>query len=740
MGKWAKSARVALRAKEFIQAGDFFKLDGNYSAATRAYLKGDHFEEAAKVLEVIGKPKKAEKLLRKHHLNKQLADFLVRNDRIVEAIDVLQANGYMFEAAEMYEHINQPEAAAHLYMDLGFFEKAGKLFTKSRKFDHAIHAIEKAIETMDEANDRLLASREQKMKEWLANLHLGAKKFRVAGDLFAELLKHDLAAKCYLKSGDRAKAASSLMKAGLLDQAKEILTEMNTSESRVLLGKIFLEQKELEQAVECLKDSEEHTLLSEAFEQLGQFREAAEHLEKSGQQIRAASYFSRAHEYKRAAFIYEEQEQFFEAAECYAKVENFFHAAKLYLKAKNNYKTGECLYKTGKISEALPFFQVVDELDPNFPMAKKYMAEIFFAQEDFNISAKLYEELISKYGFSLNEANIDIYYRLARSLESQKKYEEALQYFERIYTRKADYLDTRDRMRTLSAKMGKVDRATLFQGPLTAKDLQKNQIIADRFRIDEEIGKGGMGYIFKVWDISLGRTVALKMLIHSKGNLEELKAELITARDLTHPYIIKVFDIGQWHDVSYFTMELVEGLTLKKFIEKGADKDFQKKLSLYIRICEGIRAAHNQGVIHRDLKPQNIIVTLDGTPKILDFGIARKYDAKDSKQGVSGSPKYMAPEQILNEDMDPRTDIYALGIIMFYLFTGKEPYVGKNANEILLKQINHPLPDPQAIQPDIPFWLVEIIKHCCHKNKDMRYGSIDELISELKLNTMDFGS
>jgi len=740
MGQWAKSARAALRAKEFIQAGDFFKQDGNYGAAVRAYLKGQHYLEAALLLEQTGKPKKAEKLLRKNNLTKELAEFLIRQDRHVEGIDILQTNGYAFEAAEMYEKINQPEAAGHLYMELGFFEKAGKLFTRSRNFEHAIRAINCAIEQLDQTNERTRAARETKMKEWLANLHLGAKKFTQAGEIFSDLHEHELAAKCFHKAGDPVRAANYLLKANQLEKASALLQNESGPEARIMLGKIFMEQKELEKAVDCLKDSNEHTLLSEAFEQLGRFRDAAEHLEKSGQQVRAAAYYAKANEYKRAAFIYEEQGCFAEAGECYERIENYFHAAQLFHKANQPFRTGECLFKSGKISESLPFLQTVDELDPNYPMAKRYMAEIFYNQKDYNISAKLYEELISKHGFILNEANLDIYYRLARSLESQKKFEESLQYYERIYTRKADYLDTRDRMRALSEKTGKVDRSATLQGPLTTKDLRKNQIIADRFRIDAEIGKGGMGYIFKVWDISLGRTVALKMLIHSRGNLEELKAELITARDLTHPYIIKVFDIGQWRDVSYFTMELVEGSTLKKYVEEEESSGFQEKLQLIIRICEGIQAAHNDGVIHRDLKPQNIIVTKDGTPKILDFGIARKYTAQDQKQGVSGSPKYMAPEQILNEDMDPRTDIYALGIIMFFLFTGKEPFIGKNANEILLKQINQPLPEPQSYRPDIPFWLVEIIKRCASKNKDMRYASIDELISELQLNTLDFSS
>ncbi|PIE03740.1 MAG: hypothetical protein CSA81_00755 [Acidobacteria bacterium] len=740
MGKWSKSARQALRAKEFLQAGDFYKMDGSYRAAIRAYLKGKHFINAAVVYEQIGKPKKAEKILRKQLLWQDLASFLVRQHREHEAIEVYQLNGRKFEAAELYEKMNRPEPAAYLYMELGFHEKAGRLFTKSRNFEQAIIAIETAMSMLDTKMERTHTNKALKMKEWLANLHLGARKYVQAAELFSELLKHDLAAKSYLKAEKPLEAASELIKAGRLDNAKTVLEGQSSVDARVLLGKIYAEEGDMEKAVEFLKDTSEHTLLSEAFEQMGLYREAAEHLEKSGELIRAANFFAKAHEFKKAALIYEERTYHQEAAVCYEKADNYLHAAKLYKLVKDNYKTGECLFKSGKLQDALPFLQLVDEHDSNYPMAKRYMAEIFYTIRDFNISSKLFEELIRKHGFTLSETNMDIYYRLARSLESQGKREEALQYFERIYTRKSDYLDTKQRMRALSERLGRIKLVSHSSAPLTAKELKPGQIIADRFRIDKEIGKGGMGYIFSVWDISLSRTVALKMLIHSKGDLEELKAELITARELTHPYIIKVFDIGQWRDVSYFTMELVEGKTLKEFIESETRSSLEQNLLLFTRICEGIKAAHDQGVIHRDLKPQNIIITADGTPKILDFGIARRYTGQSKKQGVSGSPKYMAPEQILNEDMDPRTDIYALGIIMYYLFTGKEPFTGNNANEILLKQINQQLPDPMLLNREIPFWLVEIIQHCSNKNKDLRYSDVQELLSELKLNMVDLNS
>ena len=247
-----------------------------------------------------------------------------------------------------------------------------------------------------------------------------------------------------------------------------------------------------------------------------------------------------------------------------------------------------------------------------------------------------------------------------------------------------------------------------------------------------------MGFIYRVRDLALDRDVALKMLLHNRGSFEELKTELINARDLTHPYIIKVFDIGEWKGVFYFTMELVEGETLKAYIERSDIKEIEDKLKLLIKVCDGLHSAHTKGIIHRDIKPQNILINPDNEPKVLDFGIARRVNEDTKSQGISGSPKYMAPEQIQNTGADPRTDVYAIGIIMFYMFTKVEPFTGKDANQILLMQINRPLPDPTTYNPSIPYWLAEIIRRCCQKNKDMRYGGMNELIDELRLNIMDF--
>ena len=408
--------------------------------------------------------------------------------------------------------------------------------------------------------------------------------------------------------------------------------------------------------------------------------------------------------------------------------------------AKDRFKAGYCLYKYKRPDDALKQLQLVDEDHPNIFQAKNIMAEIFFVKGVFSVARRLLEEVTS--GVMLDESTMLSFYYLARCLEEEGHKDIAKKYYERIVARKYDYADVADRLKQLTH----IRAATTGKYPLMEETPSKNNInpfalkegdiIDERFEVQGTIGKGGMGAIFKVRDLALDRAIALKMLTHKKADFEELKVELLMARDLTHPYIIKVFDVGQWHDIGYFTMEYVEGKPLKKYIHESNKDTLTDKVRLLIKICEGLKAAHDQDVVHRDIKPQNIIIDKGYNPKILDFGIARK--VTQQSRSISGSPKYMAPEQIQNSVTDVRTDIYALGIIMYYMFTLKEPFVAKTPQEVMHMHLHNPLPDMLAINPSIPYWLCDIIRKCCQKKPDLRFNDMGELIDELNLNLMEF--
>lgn len=737
MGNWSKQARAALSKKNYVQAGDFFKLDGNYRAAIRAYTKGKLFSQAAEIFENLGKPKKALALLKKDGSPKDLGEFFLRQGQKERAIEVFLQNGLEFEAAEMLERDQQFVQAAEVYERIHFHEKAGILYGKTKNFEKAIEMFHIIVAGLESQSGASAKAKTAKYKDWIANLHLGARQFGQAAEIFNQLNQKEKAAKAFLKAGKTFQAAKVLMDMGQADQAKKLLQKLPSVESRILLAKIEIQQNNFEHAAKLLKDTDQHELLVQVHEALGQFGESAKHCEKLGDLSKAAAMYSRGKDFQRAAILFEQQGQYDDAAQNYEKLKKFGHAAKLYHLSQNRYKAGYCLYKINRLQDAL---QQLQELDPEadfFPEARKIKAEIFYKLGNYSVARSILEEITAK--TQLDDTTLPYFYILARCHEECNDTISARKYYERILSRRVNFADTQLRLKNLQSKTVDKTPTKTFgtrRDDFSPHDLTVGDLITNRFRIIKTLGKGGMGYIFKVRDLSLDRDIALKMLLHDRGDFEELKAELVTARDLTHPYIIKVFDIGQWQNIGYFTMEYVEGHSLKNYIINHNNFPIPSKIKLLIKICVGLNAAHTKHVVHRDIKPQNIIVDTQNNPKILDFGIARKVTQVHKEKGVSGSPKYMAPEQIRNLKIDMRTDIYALGIIMFYMFTIKEPFLAKTAQEIMHQQLEMPLPDPVQFNPHIPLWLVDIINKCCQKDPNLRYNNMSELIEELNINLM----
>jgi tetratricopeptide (TPR) repeat protein len=737
MSNWAKQAKLAWSQGDYLRAGDFYKMDGNYRLAIKAYERAGQPVRAARIYEDLGKGKKAEKILMKSGTPHDIAQFLMRQSRTTEAIETYLKHRLEYEAAELLEQTDQLEHAADLYRKLNFFEKAGVLYGKSKQMDKAIGALQLAIGQLKDIGTPASKAKIARYQDWIANFHVALGQFEQAGTLFDELMQREKAARCYLKVGQEVRAAEILLKLGRTEEAESILRQKGSAQGRALLGHLLADRGDFRGAAQQLEGTEEFALLADCYEHLGEFAKASANYERVGNFKRAAALYAESGDFRKAAILNEEKGYYDEAGQCYERIHEFVFAARLYKMARNFYRAGLCLFHSGKLEEALEVLQSADEHGNDGPQIKYLTARIFFQQGYYSVASKLLDELVTS-DMPFVEDSLEPLYLLARCYEELGEFNEARLYFERVCSRKATYQDVRARLEILSRKLGK-SRASQTQEATTLmpNQLTPGEIIAERFRIITEIGKGGMGYIFKVRDMALDRDVALKMLIHNRGSFEELKMELINSRDLTHPYIIKVFDIGEWKNVCYFTMELVKGTSLKAWIESEPLDLIEPKIHILIKICEALQAAHEREIIHRDIKPQNILIDEGRNPKLLDFGIARRKNQVSQNQGISGSPKYMAPEQIQNTGADPRTDIYALGIIMFYMFTKKEPFVGKDANEILLMQINRPLPDPAEINPQIPFWLSEIIRKCCAKNKDLRFSSMNELIEELRLNLLD---
>ncbi len=265
-------------------------------------------------------------------------------------------------------------------------------------------------------------------------------------------------------------------------------------------------------------------------------------------------------------------------------------------------------------------------------------------------------------------------------------------------------------------------------------------IIGDRYEILEKVGTGGMSDVYKAKDHKLNRLVAVKVLkqefSENANFVSKFRVEAQAAAGLAHPNIVNVYDVGEENGIYFIVMELVEGITLKKYIEKKARLSVKEAVSIAIQVCMGIETAHNNHIIHRDIKPQNIIISKEGKVKVTDFGIAKAATSNTITSNVMGSVHYTSPEQARGGYSDEKSDIYSLGITMFEMLTGRVPFNGDTTVAIAIKHIQEEMPSPRDYISEIPVSVEQIVFKCCQKSPDRRYQSMGELIADLKRSLM----
>ncbi|SCX12113.1 serine/threonine protein kinase [Lachnospiraceae bacterium YSD2013] len=261
-------------------------------------------------------------------------------------------------------------------------------------------------------------------------------------------------------------------------------------------------------------------------------------------------------------------------------------------------------------------------------------------------------------------------------------------------------------------------------------------MIGERYEVLEKIGTGGMSDVYKAKDHKLNRFVAVKVLkqefAENANFVSKFKIEAQAAAGLMHPNIVNVYDVGEENGTNYIVMELVEGITLKKYIEKKARLSVKEAVTIAIQIGMGIEAAHNNHIIHRDIKPQNVIISKEGKVKVTDFGIAKAATSNTITSNVMGSVHYTSPEQARGGYSDEKSDIYSLGITLFEMLTGRVPFNGETTVAIAIKQIQEEMPSPREYVDDIPISVEQIVLKCTQKSPDRRYQSMGALIEDLK--------
>ena len=266
--------------------------------------------------------------------------------------------------------------------------------------------------------------------------------------------------------------------------------------------------------------------------------------------------------------------------------------------------------------------------------------------------------------------------------------------------------------------------------------ISPGMLLSERYEIIDRVGSGGMADVYKARDQRLNRFVAIKILKPEYSNdakfVSKFRGEAQSVAGLSHPNVVNVYDVGEDDDLYYIVMELVEGITLKRFIEKKGRLDVKEAIGIGVQIAQGMQAAHDNSIIHRDIKPQNIIISKEGKVKVTDFGIAKAATSNTITSNAMGSVHYISPEQARGGYSDEKSDIYSLGVTMYEMLSGKVPFEGDSTVTVALAHIQEEATPLDKIDPEIPHSLSKIVMKCMQKKPDMRYMTASALIADLK--------
>ncbi len=556
-----------------------------------------------------------------------------------------------------------------------------------------------------------------------AELYEKAGEHAAAAALFEELGLNARAAQAFKAAGDLRRAARNTEVAGANKEAATIYESLGDYEKA---APIFEAEGEFVRAAECFSRIGQITRAAKLFEQGNQAASAAALYEKSGQCNRAAVLYKAAGDIPSAIRA------------CQAHLAAHPEAAELHL------ELGLLLQSQGEHDRAIESLQQATRNPDHARAALMRLAESFIAKGLYDIALGRYRACLGGRS-DVAWDNLDIHYGMARTLQLAGNYAEARRIYEAILAIHYNYSDVQKRLADVQA-LGSVfatqpkaagagpqlsaDAKTVVVTPAApaAENLYQNLSAEtkDRYVVKKHLGRGGMGTVYLAEDTRLKRMVALKVLAPHLAADERVKIRMVreaqAAAQIDHPNCVRVYDVVQDVDGCFMTMEYVTGRTLRRILQEEGALPPARCLDLLMQMSEGLGHAHGKGITHRDMKPDNVIITEDGVVKVMDFGLALVAGATrlTMEGGTCGTVPYMAPEQLRGETrLTPATDVYAVGCMIYEMLSGKMPFEGADSAISRLTMTPKPL---REVRPDAPMALIAIAERCMEVDPIARYA------------------
>ncbi|MGE5235274.1 MAG: protein kinase domain-containing protein [Acidobacteriota bacterium] len=725
--------------------------------AIRAAQRGDNVAAGEFWLEAA-RPNRAFRAFKRGHAWARAAEVARGSGRVREAANLLTREGgaALGTAAQLYTRLGEEGLAQQLWLryaqhlfENNQSESAIDPFLRAGDPRRAVHAAELAFQqhrlTPATTDAALRAAREAKRPQLAANIALGAGRFREAADLFLVSEQPLDAARAFERAGEPLRAAEALRLAGHDEEATRLRAQRLATMGH------------LDQAVEEYRSA---GLLQEAADgmiRLGRHREAAE-LFRSAGQLREAADLARDHgDPREAAGLYEQIEEWAEAgnawevggepraaARCFELAGDYERALALLAKAGLAKEQADLLARLGRVEEGfLVLFdrgdfdnawQLLSGYGGTFPaLVEPLMRLADWLRSQGELTGAISAVQRATAGLPATREVLPALYSLAGLLEDHGDLRAAETALQRVVEFDYSFRDAAPRLQAVAAR--RAIEESQISGAYrigTGEAVPAGQDASSRYVLEQELGRGGMGVVYRALDQRLGRTVAIKVLNprqHSAEALRRFEREARAAAALSHPGIVHIYDFDRGFESYFIAMEYVSGPTLTQLLREELPFVRHNLVPLMRQIADAVAYAHARQVVHRDLKPANMVLADRRQIKILDFGIARRLDELElSASGATGTPYYMAPEQILGEDPDERTDIYSLGVSFFQMATGKLPFTTGN---VLRAHLEQPPPDPQSITTDLEPSVSHLVLRCLAKEPAQRYRDGSALVTAL---------